>query len=93
MHKSKHQDKSSAATIPGSTDKRRKREHEDAKLKSSKASLEEPSPKKRRIASEGKKVGAKTELEATQEKKPANPLGSLIGRKRKERKVGKKGSK
>jgi len=81
------------AATPGTTDKRRKREHEDTKHKGSKPSSEEPSPKKRRIASSEGKVGPKTEPKATPDKKPANPLGSLIGRKRKERKVGKKGSK
>jgi nucleolar protein 4 len=77
-------------------DKGRKREHDDTKHKSSKPPSDEPSRKKRRVAPSGDKVEPKAEPAATQDapkKKPANPLGSLIGRKRKQRKSGNKGKK
>jgi len=54
---------------------------------------DEPPVKKRRTTD--KQIAAKTKSEPTGEAdpkvKPANPLGALIGRKRKERKSGKKG--
>ncbi|KAF8154560.1 hypothetical protein B0H34DRAFT_809141 [Crassisporium funariophilum] len=64
----------------------------DAKTgtKSSKKSEERPS-KKRRTAEEKEKPKPEPTVEA--EPKGANPLGAIIGRKRKERKTGKKGGK
>ena len=68
-----------------STEKKPKRGHDDI------SKDEEPSPKKRRVSSKMDEKTAPT-LEPVPESKP-NPLGALIGRKRKERKGGKKGSK
>uniref|UniRef100_A0A8H8CJ26 RRM domain-containing protein n=1 Tax=Psilocybe cubensis TaxID=181762 RepID=A0A8H8CJ26_PSICU len=75
------------AAIKGpSTDKKRKSEPEERHTQKS----DERSPKKRRTGNE------KTKPEPEKETKsiPSNPLGSIIGRKRKERKAGgKKGGK
>ncbi len=67
------------------TERKSKRGHDDI------SKDEEPSPKKRRVSSKTDEKTAPTH-EPVPESKP-NPLGALIGRKRKERKGGKKGSK
>jgi nucleolar protein 4 len=76
------------------------KQHADSKtserkrLKDDVEKLDEPPVKKRRTTTDKKITKAKSEpvaVEAVLKIKPANPLGSLIGRKRKERKGGKKG--
>ncbi|KAF4621632.1 hypothetical protein D9613_012590 [Agrocybe pediades] len=72
-------------------DKRRKRDAEDDE-EGSKA--EKHSPKKRRVEAKSQKAPEPTDSSPKKTPtKATNPLGSIIGRKRKERKAGKKGGK
>ncbi|KJA15654.1 hypothetical protein HYPSUDRAFT_48115 [Hypholoma sublateritium FD-334 SS-4] len=81
----KGQGKSAAPSSAKPTERRHKREHDDISRE------EESSTKKRRVSSKvDEKLAPATEPDP--ESKP-NPLGALIGRKRKERKGGKKGGK
>ncbi|KDR79246.1 hypothetical protein GALMADRAFT_243166 [Galerina marginata CBS 339.88] len=82
----KDQDK----TVPlnSRADKKLKKEPRDDHSKS-----DEPSPKKRRVSSEDKTKPKTSDPVPEAKLKSSNPLGSMIGRKRKERKAGKKGGK
>ncbi|KAF8962114.1 hypothetical protein BDZ97DRAFT_1826443 [Flammula alnicola] len=85
----KTHDKPSVPATNGSKDKRHKKEEDKHSKKS-----DEPSPKKRRISSKPEDK-VETKSEQVQDIKPNKnlALGSLIGRKRKERKSVKKGGK
>ena len=74
----------------------RKRPKDDSDVVNIKK-LEEPPSKKRKTTDKQKAKAKPERSEPTEEAdpkvkvKPANPLGAIIGRKRKERKSGKKG--
>jgi nucleolar protein 4 len=74
---------------------RKRRLKDDVEVKNSKKSDESPPVKKRKTTTDKQKAKAKSaepaaagEAAVPKKIKPANPLGSLIGRKRKERKSG-----
>ncbi|KAF9479144.1 hypothetical protein BDN70DRAFT_709860 [Pholiota conissans] len=77
----RNQEKPSAHEgVAKSADKKHKKEHDD-----------EPSPKKRRVSTKSEDKTTHKVEPAQAELPKSNPLGAIIGRKRKERKVGKTG--